>query len=92
MQKDCLAEMLRVLKPGGRLVLVDFSGPGPLLHRVGALFRSHEHEHERSDGLTQCLLQLGFEQPARHPMNPSYLFCLIAKKPSLAQIAEDERK
>ncbi len=80
MQDDCLREMLRVIKPGGQLVLVDFSGPSPLLHRVAALFRSHDHEH--LDGLSHRLVDLGFENTDRAPITPSYLFCMTATKPA----------
>ena len=80
MQDDCLKEMARVLRRQGRLILVDFSGPGPLLHRVGGLFRSHEHTHGTQDHLAERLLRLGFAGADRTPLEPSYLFCLVAHK------------
>ena len=49
-KQPTLREVLRVLKPGGRLEMVDFGGPGPGLHsRLTRLFHAHERLSDNSE-------------------------------------------
>ena len=77
-----LAEILRVLTPGGRLVVVDFAGAGPLMHRLGALLRGESgHPTRHLDVVRDAVAKQGFTEPMLHPMKPGYLFGLVAQKP-----------
>jgi ubiquinone/menaquinone biosynthesis C-methylase UbiE len=42
-----LAEIRRVLKPGGRLYIMDLTADGPLMRRIDARVRAKEPEHVR---------------------------------------------
>lgn len=57
-----LAEVVRVLKPGGRFVVVDFAGGGhgPIGH-VAAMF-GHQHSHGGIHELLEAMRAAGFRQ------------------------------
>lgn len=78
-------EVLRVLRPGGRLVLVDFDGSGgPMLHRLAGLFGTHRHEHDHEHDITHQVESFGFERVEHTTLSPRYLFCVVARKPAPA--------
>jgi demethylmenaquinone methyltransferase/2-methoxy-6-polyprenyl-1,4-benzoquinol methylase/phosphoethanolamine N-methyltransferase len=78
-----LAEIQRVLRPGGRFVVVDFGGRGSWMHRLAGLFSSgHTHPKGDSGQLGEALQQLGFVDLVTERLRPAYLFSLVARKPA----------
>jgi ubiquinone/menaquinone biosynthesis C-methylase UbiE len=77
-----LTEIRRVLKPGGRFVAVDFAGPGPLLHRLGRLFRGGGAHPDHAARVMQELAEVGFTDLSRGRLRPGFLFSVVARKPS----------
>lgn len=77
-----LREIVRVLKPGGRFVAVDFFGRAPLLHRLASRLRhNHTHPKEPETKLVTQLRGIGFADIQSGQMKPSYLSSLVAHKP-----------
>ena len=57
-RQQCLSEIRRVLKPGGRLLAVDFSEP--MRDRRGLFDRFHRHGHVKFSDLQSMLDEAGF--------------------------------
>jgi ubiquinone/menaquinone biosynthesis C-methylase UbiE len=83
-QRLGLAELRRVLAPGGRLLIVDFPGGGPLLHRLlGRVLHRHgaqATEHGHALGRVASLAnELGFENAEIAAFKPRFLQQLSAR-------------
>ncbi len=66
-QEKGLAEVRRVLKPGGRVVIADFSSDsGSFVGHVLSLF-GHGHGHSTLPSLEAKLRSVGFENVEQHP-------------------------
>jgi ubiquinone/menaquinone biosynthesis C-methylase UbiE len=77
-----IAEILRVLKPGGRLVAVDFPGPGPMLHRLGRWLSPGKSPAKRHiDHVQAEVTAAGFVDLSVGQLRPGPLFSLVARKP-----------
>ena len=77
-----IAEILRVLVPGGRLVVVDFPGPGPMLHRLGRWLSPGKTPVKRHIEQVQAeVAAAGFEGVSLGQLRPGPLFSLVAQKP-----------
>ncbi len=78
-----LAEMLRVLKPGGRLFLVDFNPPAnPILKHVVTALVGHRMMQASSDveNIPPLLTEAGFVEVASGPTRSPFLAFVSGKK------------
>lgn len=87
LQESGLAEIHRVLAPGGRLTIIDFVGGGPLLHRIAAHFVHHTaHDDPHSVGnferLSLAAMTAGFQNVEAGPFKPRFLGRLSAESGS----------
>ena len=75
----CVAEMLRVLKPGGRALVVDFATSsevgGGLFHRL------HRYGRVRPEQIAVLLVGAGFEVMDRGPLGMRDLHYVLAVRP-----------
>jgi ubiquinone/menaquinone biosynthesis C-methylase UbiE len=76
------AEILRVLKPGGRLLIADFNQPtNPVLnHILAALIHSHMMQ-SNVRGLAPMLASAGFVEITSGPTHSNFLAFVSGKKP-----------
>ncbi|MFQ6007022.1 MAG: class I SAM-dependent methyltransferase [Woeseia sp.] len=84
LKQSGLAEIRRVLAPGGRLTIIDFVGAGPFLHKLATRFANHfagVHSHPGND-FEQLALEakkVGFGRVATAPFRPRFLHRLSAE-------------
>ena len=78
-----LAEMLRVLRPSGRLYVADFGVPASLIGRLlVAALRRHAHAAEQfTDGVTPLLARAGFVDVQNMATQAGVIHHLLAAKP-----------
>jgi len=84
LQQAGLAEIHRVLAPGGRLTIIDFAGEGPLLHRIAAHFSHHPSDGHSHPGVPIELLpdeaaKIGFCNIESAAFKPGFLHRLSAE-------------
>ena len=78
-----LAEMLRVLRPSGRLYVADFGVPVNIVGRVvAAALRRHAHAAEQfTEGVTPLLARAGFVDVQHMATQAGVIHHLLAAKP-----------
>jgi ubiquinone/menaquinone biosynthesis C-methylase UbiE len=78
-----LAEMLRVLRPGGRLFLVDFSRPSNhILGHITSIFVGQHMAQTSVWDLPPMVQDAGFVDVASGPTRSAYMAFVSAKKPA----------
>lgn len=79
-QRAGLAEILRTLRPGGRLAIFDFDGGGPLLHRLAS-----RHGSDSRGGFAQLARDAeaaGFVAIETPAFRPRFVRHLAARRPA----------
>jgi ubiquinone/menaquinone biosynthesis C-methylase UbiE len=74
----CAQEMRRVLKPGGRVLAVDFAAPA---QPTGFLRRFHRHGHVKLDDITAILGAAGLNMAESGALNFRNLQFVLATTP-----------
>ena len=78
-----LAEMYRVLKPGGLLFLADFDPPeNPILARIATTLVGHGMMQSNMRGIPPMLAQAGFVEVAYGPTRSQLLAFTSGKRPT----------
>ncbi len=76
------AEILRVLKPGGHLLIADFSPPSnPILKHVMAILVGHRMMHSNIQSLPPMLASAGFVDVKSGPTRSVIMAFVSGKKP-----------
>lgn len=78
-RRECLSEIRRVLKPGGRLLVVDFSAP--VRNARGLLDHFHRHGHLKFSDLQKMLNEAGFPAVEIGPAGTRNLHYASARVP-----------
>lgn len=75
----CMAEMLRVLKPGGRALVIDFATSSEV--QGGPFRRLHRHGRVRPEHIVALLAGVGFGVVDRGPLGMRDLHYVLGVKP-----------
>lgn len=102
-RKDFLKEALKLLKPGGRLILVDVGGNTPTQRYFDAIDSpkffapsGHPHDFHTPDELTELASEVGFTQAQAQIKDTPWVFDSLAQAKTFihsihnAQCSEDE--
>jgi ubiquinone/menaquinone biosynthesis C-methylase UbiE len=78
-RRQCIAEVRRVLKPGGRMLVVDFARPQ---RKHGFFAHFHRHGHVDVDDVVAMMNDSGFAITERGALGFSSLQFVLASSPS----------
>ena len=90
LRKQCAREMRRVLKPGGRVLAVDFATPAR--KRKGLLGRLHRHGHLALRDIVELLSEAGLEVVESGSVGVGDLQFALATAPSLRDDDRQDRR
>ena len=80
-REDCAREMRRVLKPGGRILVVDFATPAR--ERKGLLAHLHRNGHVRPTDIVAVLSNAGLRIVDKGSVGVSDLHFVVATEPGI---------
>jgi SAM-dependent methyltransferase len=83
-REQCLREVRRVIKPGGRVIAVDFAIPAP--ERTGVLARLHRHGHLALHDIEELLTASGLQVVESGAVGVSDLQFALAIAPTGAEV------
>jgi ubiquinone/menaquinone biosynthesis C-methylase UbiE len=89
-RQQCAREMRRVLKPGGRVLAVDFATPAR--ERKGLLARFHRHGHLALRDIIELLSEAGLNVMERGSVGVSDLHFVVATAPSRGHEDREDRQ
>ena len=78
-RRECALEMRRVVRPGGRVFIVDFGLPGAKKH--GLIGHLHRHGHVPLAQVVELLGEAGLRVAASGAMETSSLYYVLAEAP-----------
>ena len=78
-RRQCATEIRRVLKPGGRVLVVDF---GPPSRRHGLLSHLHRHGHTKLQDILELMTAAGLRTIESGPVGKNDLHFVLAIRPS----------
>jgi len=87
-RRECVHEARRVLKPGGRMLAVDFSRPSN--RKSGLLGRLHRHGGVSGDAMVALLRDAGFRVEETGSVGVSDLHYVLAVTPRAGESASTE--
>ena len=82
-RQSCVREIRRVLKPGGRVLVVDFGKPAR--QSRGLLAHLHRHGHVKLEDMTAMLGEAGLNQEQKGPVGVLDLEFVLASVPNSSE-------
>jgi ubiquinone/menaquinone biosynthesis C-methylase UbiE len=86
-RQQCAAEIKRILKPGGRVLAVDFGGS----QRRGVLAHFHRHGHVKVEDIVQLLEDAGLRSIRQGTVGMNDLNFVLAEKSKAESVREAAR-
>lgn len=79
-----MSEVYRVLKPGGRFVIVDFADPNPGMPFLGRILAMHMVPEGGFKNLERCMREAGFGEIRTGMLPSGYVGSMVGRKKSSA--------